>query len=67
MTLAFPYHSANEYINTEDNSSSLALDKSGHDGGTQRTCTETSFGRKKVALQLKKEDHCKLKKRKGLG
>jgi len=55
MTLAFPYHSANEYINTEDNSSSLALDKSGHDGGTQRTCTETSFVGKKWLCNSKKK------------
>jgi hypothetical protein len=67
MTLTFPYHSANEYINTEDNSSSLALDKSGHDGGTQWTCTETSLVGKKWLCNSKKEDHCKLKKRKGLG
>jgi len=63
MTLAFPYHSANEYINTEDNSSSL--DKSGYDGGTQWTCTETSFVGKKSGSATKKKDHCKLKKKKG--
>ena len=55
MTLAFPYHSANEYINTEDNSSSLALDKSGHDGGKQWTCTETSFVWKKWLCNSKKK------------
>jgi hypothetical protein len=37
------------------------------DGGTQWTFTETSFVGKKWLCNSKKEDHCKLKKRKGLG
>ena len=66
MTLAFPYHSANEYINTEDNSSSLALNKSGHDGGTQWTCTETSFVGKKWLCNSKKKTIVNLRKERAL-